>query len=142
MEASASERARVTQYVDPAASAEVPAADAGGWFTVAGVDEGSEPVEAGSSDAAIQDYLDNRSTLDEDELVGAEFVAGPDSLVEAAQARRHRRGPGQAAVQAGLMADDLSRLEDRRNRQRRAALRRSAEVRARRKELTRQAARG
>lgn len=76
MEASANEP-RVTQYVILQKAQKGAGGPAGGWFTVAGVDEGSEPVEAGSSDAAIKEYLDNRSTLDEADLVGAEFVAVP-----------------------------------------------------------------
>ena len=72
MEASASSEPRkITQYVILQRAAKE------GWFPVAGVDEGSEPIEAGSSNAAIQAYLDTRVTLDEDQLVGKEFVAVP-----------------------------------------------------------------
>ena len=60
---------KITQYVILQRSQDK------GWFTVAGVD--SEPVEAGSSDAAIQVYLDTRVTIDEDELVGEEYAAVP-----------------------------------------------------------------
>jgi len=70
MEQSASER-KITQYVILQRTQDK------GWFTVAGVDEGSAPVEAGSSDAAIQVYLDTRVTMDEDQLVGEEFAAVP-----------------------------------------------------------------